>query len=120
MICVNFFTFFYELLDSPSEKSENIIGLDSYVLNRFLLLGPLCQSFGLTALLKLEITFCLFWLSLSAHSGSLKRITDIRNRSVWHTVFFKMFSLLSKELFVIFHFFLYIQLFHLLVRMARF
>ena len=31
----------------------------------------------------------LFWLSLPVHSGSLKRIDyrNIRNRSVWHTLF---------------------------------
>ena len=39
--------------------------------------------FELTAMLKLEITVCLFWPSLPVHSGSL----IIRNWPVWPILF---------------------------------
>ena len=65
------------LLDQQtySEKSENIICLDPYILNSFCYLDPISNHVSqcMTSLLKLEITgsFLAFIASLS---GSLKRI----------------------------------------------
>ena len=58
-----------------SEKSENIISLDSCI-RVFAIRTPFgfISVFGLTFLLKLDITVCFLWLSLPDLSGSLKKI----------------------------------------------
>ena len=73
-----------------SEKSENIIGLDSYILNslNYLNLIWIYISHCMTSLLKLEITVYFFWLSLPVHSGSLKRIDYPKQICLAHTLSF--------------------------------
>ena len=68
-------TTLYLILEN--QESENIIGLDPYILNSFSYLDPIKINVSqcMTSLLKFEITVFL-WLSLPVHSGSLKR-TDL-------------------------------------------
>ena len=49
----------------------------------------------LAALLKLEITVSFFWLSLSVHSGSLKRIKFSKLYSLAHTLLLNVFFALK-------------------------
>ena len=58
---VQFIFSFWSFEQKYSEKSENIIGLDSYILN----------------------SFSFFWLSLPVHSGSLKRIDYPKQRTLF-------------------------------------
>ena len=88
---VKFIFFFWSFEISGS---ENIIGLDSCILNWcFAIQAPLgfISIFRLTTLLKLKITECFLWLSLLFLSGSLKIIYYSKLYSLAHPLSFECF-----------------------------
>ena len=74
-------------------RKQTIIGSDSYILNSLSYLNQIKINIShcMTSLLKLEITVCLFWLSLPVHSGSLKRIDYLKQICLAQPLSFECF-----------------------------